>query len=138
MQPFDVNLPVPENVMALNDDEDAKRLSLWALKLARKMEESTEDVLAKVGFAMICDNLSIYRELLVSSSSEQQPVKSSLSCVANRKTFPKVTIVCSEPRKTNPFFCCDHRGTIGPPKFLAYLVILCFERRCPKQNSAAR
>jgi len=24
---------------------------------------------------------------------------------------------------------------MGPPKFLAYLVILCFERRCPKQNA---
>jgi len=25
-----------------------------------------------------------------------------------------------------------------PPKFLAYPVILCFEKRCPKQNTAAR
>jgi len=24
------------------------------------------------------------------------------------------------------------------PKFLAYIVILCFERRCPKQNSVIR
>jgi len=25
-----------------------------------------------------------------------------------------------------------------PPKLVAYLVILCFERRCPKQNTVAR
>jgi len=25
-----------------------------------------------------------------------------------------------------------------PPKFLAYFVILCFEKRCPKQSSLAR
>jgi len=25
-----------------------------------------------------------------------------------------------------------------PPKFLAYLVVLCFERRCPKPNTVAR
>jgi len=24
------------------------------------------------------------------------------------------------------------------PKFLAYLVVLCFEKRCPKQNTVAR
>jgi len=30
------------------------------------------------------------------------------------------------------------QGGMPPAKFLAYLVILCFERRCPKQNTAAR
>jgi len=33
------------------------------------------------------------------------------------------------------------RGPMEPcplPKFLAYVVILCFERRCPKQNTVAR
>jgi len=30
------------------------------------------------------------------------------------------------------------KGGIHPKKFLAYLVILCVERRCPKQNSVAR
>jgi len=34
---------------------------------------------------------------------------------------------------------CWHRRSQGamPPKFLANLVILCFERQCPKQNTAA-
>jgi len=43
--------------------------------------------------------------------------------------------------------CCnakltEHRRSQGrkgpPPKFLAYLVNLCFERQCPKQNAVAR
>jgi len=32
----------------------------------------------------------------------------------------------------------EGRGVHSPKIFLAYLVVLCFERRCPKQNTVAR
>ena len=40
---------------------------------------------------------------------------------------------------TGPLRISVAGGTHGatPPKFLKYLVILCFERRCPKQNAVA-
>ena len=41
------------------------------------------------------------------------------------------------------FFSCNHRRSQGgngtiPPKFLAYFVILCFDRQCLERNAVAR
>ena len=52
---------------------------------------------------------------------------------------------CRNPKKitcsrTRSLYAPPHRRTQGctPSKFLAYLVILCFESRCLKQNTVAR
>jgi len=43
--------------------------------------------------------------------------------------------ICSSPTQAHRRSQGGH-GAI-PPQFLKYLVILCFERRCPKQNTVA-
>jgi len=51
--------------------------------------------------------------------------------------------MCCNAELRNPHGMPGHRRSQGgkgvmPPKFLEYFVILCFESRCPKQNTVAR